>query len=87
MNEKMKERKYLFYNGAICEDPVGVPHNVPRCQSTKRFSCSSVMKIRIVVGWRRVHAGSQPLNMNIGPSFASDARITPSVDCTVVEEV
>lgn len=61
------------------------PHNVPRFQSTKRFSCSSVRKMRIVVGWRRVHAGSQPLNINIGPSFASDARITPSVDCMEAE--
>ena len=34
----------------------------------------------MVVGCRRVHAGSQPLNMNIGPSFAKEARITPSVD-------
>lgn len=57
------------------------PHNMSRFQSTKRFSCSSVKKMRMVVGWRRVHAGSHPLNMNIAPSFASDARITPSVDC------
>lgn len=57
------------------------PYNVPRCQSTNCFSCSSVKKIRMVVGWRRVHAGSHPLNINIGPSLLSEARITPSVDC------
>jgi hypothetical protein len=49
-------------------------------QSTPFFSCSSVRKIRIVVGWRRVHAGTQPLNMNIGPSFAMDFRMTARVD-------
>jgi hypothetical protein len=36
--------------------------------------------MRMVVGWRRDHAGSQPLNMNIGPSLANELRITPSVD-------
>lgn len=36
--------------------------------------------MRIVVGWRRDHAGSQPLNMNIGPSVAREERITPSVE-------
>ena len=55
-------------------------YNVPRFQSTMFFSCSRVRKMRIVVGWRRDHAGSQPLNMNIGPSFANEARITPIVD-------
>jgi hypothetical protein len=37
-------------------------------------------KIRIVVGFRRVHAGSQPLNMNIAPSFLKELRITVIVD-------
>lgn len=49
-------------------------------QSTPFFNCSSVRKIRIVVGWRRVHAGTQPLNMNIGPSFFIDCRMTARVD-------
>ena len=26
------------------------------------------------------HAGSQPLNINMGPSFAREARVTPIVD-------
>jgi len=34
----------------------------------------------MVVGWRREKAGSQPLNMNIGPSFFSDVLITPRVE-------
>lgn len=35
----------------------------------------------MVVGCNRDHAGTQPLNMNIGPSFFSEALITASVDC------
>ena len=34
----------------------------------------------MVVGCRREKAGSQPLNMNIGPSFLREVRITPRVD-------
>ena len=34
----------------------------------------------MVVGWRRDHAGSQPLNINMEPSFAKEAQITPIVD-------
>ena len=37
--------------------------------------------MRIVVGWRRDHAGTQPLNMNMGPSFANEFLITLKVDC------
>jgi hypothetical protein len=40
-----------------------------------------VRKIKIVVGCRRIHAGTQPLNINIAPSFLSEDLITPSVDC------
>jgi hypothetical protein len=43
--------------------------------------------MRIVVGWRRVHAGNQPLNINMAPSAFIEARITPIVDyeeCKVV---
>jgi hypothetical protein len=50
-------------------------------KSTKFFSCSNVKNIRMVVGCSRVHAGSHPLNMNIGPSFRREVLITPSVDC------
>jgi hypothetical protein len=35
----------------------------------------------MVVGCNRDHAGTQPLNMNIGPSFFSEVLITASVDC------
>jgi hypothetical protein len=52
-------------------------------QSTPFFNCSSVKKMRMVVGCRRVHAGNQPLNMNIAPSFFSDVRITARVDCII----
>lgn len=52
----------------------------PRVQSTALFNCSSVMKMSIVVGWSRVHAGTQPLNMNIAPSLRIDCRIICSVD-------
>ena len=34
----------------------------------------------IVVGWRRVQAGTQPLNMNIAPSFFIEVRIICIVD-------
>lgn len=51
----------------------------PLVQSTTFFNCSSVKKIKIVVGWSRVHAGTQPLNMNIAPSFFSEVLITPMV--------
>jgi len=50
-------------------------------QSTRFLSCSSVKKIRIVVGCNLDHAGTQPLNMNIGPSFFNEDLITASVDC------
>jgi hypothetical protein len=62
-------------------------HNVPRFQSTTFFSCSRVRKMRMVVGWRRDHAGSQPLNMNIGPSVANELRITPIVDLNKVSAI
>ena len=52
-----------------------------RDQSTPFLSCSSVRKMSIVVGCKRVQAGTQPLNMNIAPSFLIDARMTPRVDC------
>ena len=52
----------------------------PRYQSTAFLSCSSVMKMSIVVGCSLVHAGSQPLNMNIAPSFALERRISSMVD-------
>jgi hypothetical protein len=58
-----------------------IPFN--RTQSTRFFSCSSVRKMRMVVGCNRVHAGTHPLNMNIGPSFRREVRITPMVDCWV----
>jgi len=32
------------------------------------------------VGWRRDHAGTQPLNMNMGPSVAIEWRITARVE-------
>jgi len=51
-----------------------------REKSTPFFSCSSVRKIKIVVGCRRIHAGTQPLNINIGPSFFNEDLITPIVD-------
>ena len=51
-----------------------------RVKSTPFFSCSSVRKIKIVVGCSRIQAGTQPLNMNIAPSFLSEDLITPSVD-------
>ena len=50
-------------------------------QSVKFFNCSNVKKIKIVVGCRRVNAGTQPLNMNIAPSFLKELRITAMVDC------
>jgi len=53
---------------------------VPLFQSTIFLSCSSVKKIKTVVGWSRVKAGIQPLNMNIGPSFFKEVLITASVD-------
>lgn len=34
----------------------------------------------MVVGWRRDHAGTQPLNMNIAPSFLNEFLITANVD-------
>ena len=49
-------------------------------QSVKFFNCSNVKKIKIVVGCRRVNAGTQPLNMNIAPSFLKELRITAMVD-------
>lgn len=49
-------------------------------QSTPFFNCSRVKKIKIVVGWRRVQAGTQPLNMNIAPSDCIEERMTASVD-------
>jgi hypothetical protein len=52
----------------------------PLVQSTTFLSCSSVRKMRMVVGCSRVKAGTQPLNMNMGPSALSEARITPIVD-------
>lgn len=51
-----------------------------RVQSVKTFNCSSVIKISIVVGCNRVHAGSHPLNMNIAPSLPIDCLITCRVD-------
>jgi len=36
--------------------------------------------MRIVVGCRRVQAGTQPLNMNMAPSFFKEALITPMVE-------
>src|SRR6266478_172957 len=50
-------------------------------QSTTFFSCSRVTKIRIVVGCNLTQAGTQPLNMNIGPSLRNEFLITCSVDC------
>ena len=38
------------------------------------------MKMSIVVGCSRVHAGSHPLNMNIGPSRCIDSLIICIVD-------
>lgn len=35
--------------------------------------------MRMVVGWRRIQEGTQPLSMNKGPSFLRDSRITPIV--------
>jgi hypothetical protein len=35
----------------------------------------------MVVGCNRMNAGTQPLNMNIGPSFLREVLITPIVDC------
>ena len=52
----------------------------PRYQSTAFLSCSSVIKMSIVVGCSLVHAGSQPLNMNIAPSLRMLWRIICSVD-------
>ena len=60
----------MFYNA--------IP--LARPQSTKPLSCSNVTKMRIVVGCRRDHAGSHPLNMNAGPSVCIEWRITFSVD-------
>jgi hypothetical protein len=45
-----------------------------------------VRKMRIVVGCKRDHAGSQPLNMNMGPSVWSEVRMTASVDCMDTNE-
>ena len=56
-------------------------------QSVKFFNCSNVKKIKIVVGCRRVNAGTQPLNMNIAPSFLKELRITAMVDCLNSESV
>lgn len=55
-----------------------------RVQSTRFLSCSKVMKMSIVVGCSRIHAGTQPLNMNIAPSLRIDRRMTSSVDCAGV---
>ena len=75
-----KTLPYNSYNSA----PLSIlEHHCPRksrYQSTAFRSCSRVTNIRIVVGCRRVHAGTQPLNMNIGPSFLKDVLITCSVD-------
>ena len=49
-------------------------------QSTAFFSCSNVKKIKMVVGCRRVQAGTQPLNMNIAPSLRIERLITSIVD-------
>lgn len=59
-----------------------------RAQSTTFLSCSSVTKMRIVVGCRRDHAGSHPLNMNAGPSVFNEWRITFNVDwCGMITSV
>ena len=66
--------KFALYNFYTNVNPLDLD------QSTAFFSCSSVKKMRIVVGCRRVQAGTQPLNMNIGPSFFIDERMTAMVD-------
>jgi hypothetical protein len=41
--------------------------------------------MRMVVGCRRVQAGTQPLNINIAPSFFNELLITPIVDYVMGE--
>lgn len=53
---------------------------IARVQSTAFFNCSSVMKINMVVGWRRVQAGTHPRNINIAPSFLNEFLMTCMVD-------
>lgn len=53
-------------------------------QSTRFFSCSNVMKMSMVVGCSLIHAGTQPLSINIGPSFRMDLLINSNVDCGTI---
>ena len=82
------KKKLLFYFASAITATILLPNfpdyrNVKpfdRVKSTPFFSCSSVRKIKIVVGCSRIHAGTHPLNMNIAPSLLSEDLITPSVD-------
>lgn len=86
------EGSFKFYPTPAQSQPPGCLLNaqclaVPLVQSVKFFNCSNVKKIKIVVGCKRVKAGTQPLNMNIAPSFLREERITARVDYEFKEDV
>src|SRR3979490_929634 len=52
--------------------------------TVRLFQVATAVQNPSVVGCSRNHAGTQPLNMNVAPSFAEESLMTRRIDCAHV---